>query len=668
MTGVKLVDKLSGAIGCYYIKSKNQLVFVEVNNGQISAIVPGFSPYIIKQNNLAIAPKSTIDLDGDGTPDLGVTDNLNLKSIGSAKIHILSANELAARPETLPNFVYSANPSGFANKNFVVLTNSGNYSVIKVTMVDIAGKKIIIEYITYGYHSQGRKVLGVNYHSPLDIVVTSGGRYAYVTEGEGNLIKVDLNSANRNPANIILSGLSQPHQMALDETRNQVYLVEHASSGNLTRIDLGSKIKTILTGGLQYPFGLLMTKDFNHAYVTELAGVQGMRLSCIDLSTGFKEVISTGLIASSYLAWADSTESRILITEGDPANRVTLLDLESIPVNATPLLTTSPAPRSVAIVLSDSLIVCCIEEIDQINLDDKYFNSSSPLLMGIGFVPKDRIIDGYADTTKNPVTGIPEDYFFKVKDSPFGGTLPIMLNHELARKTAKYYSITVDGIAQTDAWTDYKWDPIKNAFVLTAATQKIGDTTKFLVRQANELWYNHWLGYFLNTSVLSNGLHTILVSLFKDDGTPLQTQDQLKVMIDNQWPSASIDEIFHDGNLVKACDIVKSGSRLFTFHITAQDPEQHLMSWDLTALWGNNKYKLVDSDNYGKHISAAKKWQGVAAGQDVPAKPWDVFVSGDPTSNHCAHTFRLSVCDRVINGWNYLHYNEYHKSITIDLP
>jgi len=181
MSGVKLVDKLSGAVGCHYVKSKNQLVFVEVNNGQISTIVPGFSPYIIKQNNLVIAPKSAIDLDGDGTPDLGVTDNLALKSIGSAKIHILSANELSTPPETLPNLVYSANPSGFTNKNFVVLTNSGNYSVIKVVAVDIAGKKIFIEFTTYGYHSQSRKVLGGNYHSPFDIVVTSGGRYAYVT-------------------------------------------------------------------------------------------------------------------------------------------------------------------------------------------------------------------------------------------------------------------------------------------------------------------------------------------------------------------------------------------------------------------------------------------------------------------------------------------------------
>jgi hypothetical protein len=30
-----------------------------------------------------------------------------------------------------------------------------------------------------------------------------------------------------------------------------------------------------------------------------------------------------------------------------------------------------------------------------------------------------------------------------------------------------------------------------------------------------------------------------------------------------------------------------------------------------------------------------------------------------------AHTFYLGVLDRVIDGWNWLDYSDYHKSITI---
>jgi hypothetical protein len=49
-----------------------------------------------------------------------------------------------------------------------------------------------------------------------------------------------------------------------------------------------------------------------------------------------------------------------------------------------------------------------------------------------------------------------------------------------------------------------------------------------------------------------------------------------------------------------------------------------------------------------------------------PTAPWDAAVVGDPTSTRCAHTFYLSVADRVIDGYYYIHGTvDYHKSITI---
>ncbi len=69
-------------------------------------------------------------------------------------------------------------------------------------------------------------------------------------------------------------------------------------------------------------------------------------------------------------------------------------------------------------------------------------------------------------------------------------------------------------------------------------------------------------------------------------------------------------------------------------------------------------------------------WHGLPGGTPasiVPSPAWDCAVPGpvpprDPTSWHCAHTFYLGVWDRVINGWWYLHYADYHKSVTIMLP
>ena len=102
------------------------------------------------------------------------------------------------------------------------------------------------------------------------------------------------------------------------------------------------------------------------------------------------------------------------------------------------------------------------------------------------------------------------------------------------------------------------------------------------------------------------------------------------------------------------------------FDIVATDPQQHLLSWSLTALWGDNRSALVASDSYASHVSPTRQWAGVAG--VVPAAPWHAAVAGDPTSTRCAHTFVLSMWDRVIDGYGYLHYNQVHKSITIMLP
>ena len=342
MTTIKLVDNLGGVLGCDYLLSKNQLFFVEFAKGLLSTLAPGYSP--IKQNAIALAPKSSVDLDksvGLPLPDLGVRDVgagfPNMYTMGGAKVHVLSAGEHPA-PEKLPYLSYSVNQSpGFTGKNFVILTNSGNYSVVEVETdkilmdshvernitsdtplkleegyvlaiksIDIDGNKLYLElakngavvdskvispsktgateadktyyyknttvgeqnnlvtirvhfknafrgadqiiasidriwqipdgskiYIKYTTYAKihGYQTLGCNYQEPEDIVVTSNGLYAYVTERTGNLLRVNLNqsNANRDTATVIISGLKEPHQIALDENRNLAYLVEFGS-------------------------------------------------------------------------------------------------------------------------------------------------------------------------------------------------------------------------------------------------------------------------------------------------------------------------------------------------------------------------------------------------------------------------------------------------------
>ena len=73
-----------------------------------------------------------------------------------------------------------------------------------------------------------------------DIKISRDGLHAYVTELQGNLLRVDLLHPNRSSATLVSSGMTAPHQIVLDEDHNLAYVVEFAPSGSILRIDLGS--------------------------------------------------------------------------------------------------------------------------------------------------------------------------------------------------------------------------------------------------------------------------------------------------------------------------------------------------------------------------------------------------------------------------------------------
>ena len=135
---------------------------------------------------------------------------------------------------------------------------------------------IKIRWVTYRlkprYH-----MLGTGYTKLEDIQVTAGGRYAYVTERTGNLLRVDLTNANHAAAQLVASGMTAPHQIALDEAHGQAYMPEFTGTavGKIWRVDLSSGIKTAMYTGLDGCTGLLMSSDLNFAYVAEQASGGG---------------------------------------------------------------------------------------------------------------------------------------------------------------------------------------------------------------------------------------------------------------------------------------------------------------------------------------------------------------------------------------------------------
>lgn len=684
-TSTQLVAGLGGAIGSHYFRATNQLFFVEFNGkvsvldlvrpvaaivSQGTTVLKGTFSFDCETGTLIGAPAGDVwwrqrtETQREMTPVSGAKI-VNLGTVPFNSITHAELQSLSYGTTPIPGNTDATNQ--LVNGDvFAVLTNAGNYTKIKVVEY---GYDMKIQWVTYRLGSRYR-VLGTGYNQPEDIVVTSGGRFAYVTERTGNLLRVDLTNANRAAAHVVASGMTAPHQIALDEERSQAYVVEFTSpNGRLWRIDLASGTKTPLANGLDGAIGLLMTSDLRFAYVSlQIPGAN--RIARIDLITGQREVLPPALQNPFFMTWADPGESAILVTERDPANRVTKIDLTQTPATATPVALGVPVrPSSVEVTAANRILVCCDQEIVQIDLTGSVYTSAGPLLMGIGHVPKTEIsADGYATTAPG--------YFFQVKDAPFGGTLAVMINHEKARSLgAQYYRVFVDGAVQSQGSSDYKWSTSLNAFQLTPALQT---GAFFRVRGAGEIWYNHWLGYFLGTTAFADGPHTIQVRLYANAtaGSEIAgATDSLVVRVDNQRPRAVIDRIIHHdpGNpnpalrhrFVDTCGIVEGTSDEFSFVIEAVDPvAQHLLSWSLAVHWGDNKSATIAGDAYAPgHVSPTRQWAGVTG--EVPAGHWHATVAGDSTSRRCAHTFYLSVWDRTINGWGYIHHSMYHKSITL---
>jgi DNA-binding beta-propeller fold protein YncE len=223
-----------------------------------------------------------------------------------------------------------------------------------------------ISSIDTSSQSLNHQVLGTDYEYLEDIIVSADEEYAFVTERGGNLIRVELKNPDRANAYVVSSDINKPQQIALDESQGFAYVVEFAEPGRFLRVDLNSGKLTPLVGDLQWAIGLLLTSDSRFAYISEQTNDKGGQLSCIEMSTGQRRVLISGLSDPFFLTWADNDQNAILATERDPANRVLLVDLKQQTVSH--LAVGVPRrPSSVAVMTPDRLLLCCDEVICELN-------------------------------------------------------------------------------------------------------------------------------------------------------------------------------------------------------------------------------------------------------------------------------------------------------------
>ncbi|MGA2610680.1 MAG: hypothetical protein ABSH01_24810 [Terriglobia bacterium] len=522
-------------------------------------------------------------------------------------------------------------------------------------------------------HTHVKTVLGSGFTNPKDVELSVDGLHAYVTEMPGTLLRLSLTNMNRAAATVVAAGLNGVDQIALDEAHGVAYVAEF-TGGHIQRINLTTGAKAVVAT-IAYPRGVLVTGDGRFIYVSSDADT----ITRFDLLTNTSVVIASGLNAPRHLTWADAGESVILFPQPNPTGTVLKADLTTSPATVTAIAgPTSPAPYSVAVLSSNQLLIASATVVSEVDLTASVYSAAGPVFLGIGFVPADatHLPNGYADTTVDPT------YFFQVKDCPFGGTLPLMINWEHARTLgANFYQVFIagpggppaPGVQVTQPFGDYLWSVPLNEFELQPTVPTNG---YYLLRSASQIWLNFWLGLLLDTTGQPNGLNKISIKLFSAESAASEIGHytdpgrSASVMIDNTVPVVNIQQILQQpGNVpVNTCAIVNTGTPTFTFLVTASAPQSHLLGWSLTAYWGDNKSKAVSSDNYSSHISLTRLWSGIT-GVAVPPPgptPWNAKVAGDPTSIHCAHSFILDAWDRVINGWGYIHgVPSYQKFITL---
>jgi hypothetical protein len=394
----------------------------------------------------------------------------------------------------------------------------------QLIFVEYSGK---LSSLTVAPATPGYKVLGTGYSNPEDVKLSKDGVHAYVTERSGDLVKVALSSANRSAATVVATGMNSPQQMFLDEAHNSAYVVEYASPGRLLKINLTSGAKTVITSALSYPIGVVLSSDLQYAYVSDQAG----HINEVQISSGTIIPIASGLTNPFFLTWADAAQDAVYVPQRDPSNSIVTVSVTSGKVNA--VVSGVPfRPSSVTAPYAGQLLVCCDSVIDEVIFSG--FLSNGPLLMGIGQIPANYI---------SPLTGLattPSGSPYQVTDAPFGGTLPIMVNYESAYNAgARYYQVHVDTVVQTGSWTVYHWNGTTNQLI-TVPSATIGSSPGcYPVHPVAELfdYQPPALGYELDSTALSNGLHTIELQFLDGAGnklTPNLVSQSVLVEVNNQ--------------------------------------------------------------------------------------------------------------------------------------
>ena len=180
-------------------------------------------------------------------------------------------------------------------------------------------------------------------------------------------------------------------------------------------------------------------------------------------------------------------------------------------------------------------------------------------------------------------------YFYSVADAPFGGTLPIMINHQHAAKIgATHYRVRIDGSTRSDSWWDYRWNGFQNVLTNVGPVTIGALNNCFPVHPISDLflWMNPSLGMLTASTNLANGLHTIRVDFINGAGSLLAMSTPLIVMVNNQNCIGTLAAPMLGGASADECGVIHVGAGgIVEIGFTASHP-QNYGSWSVSVIKG----------------------------------------------------------------------------------
>jgi hypothetical protein len=224
------------------------------------------------------------------------------------------------------------------------------------------------------------------------------------------------------------------------------------------------------------------------------------------------------------------------------------------------------------------------------------------------------------NTTPGPLQGMANTSVdvnppYYVANAPFGGSLPIMVNYQAADHAgASYYQVLVDGVPHTDSWTNYKWNGIGNVVVTTQTSTVGGTPGLYPVHPLSELflWLSPALGDSLDSTSLSNGLHTIVLQFADSAGhlMPLVKSAPMTILVNNQSCIATLTPpVINTVPAIVAdpCGVLHYGSHTsaaVSLGYTATHP-QNYATFSISMVRGVTPLTLVPALPNGAPVSTA---------------------------------------------------------------